>query len=69
MNRLLDTFRYYVEHAINANEDGDDFAIPRAYIDALTTMGILEKVGRGKWTVTKDASEVASQLAILSDEV
>ena len=60
----LDYLRYATQHAINVDDEGVDFAIPRPMIDALAHLNIIEKVARGKWSVNLDvAQKVVSALA------
>ena len=53
---------YFTEHCISAAEEGVDYAASREWLDAMTTMGIMEKVGRGKWAPTDHAPAVARRL-------
>lgn len=56
----LDFLRYCIQHAINVDDDpGAELSIGRGMIDALTTMGFLEKSGRGKWSVNVDVCRAA----------
>jgi hypothetical protein len=47
----------FTAHCISAAEEGVDYAVPRAMLDAMTTLGLMEKVGRGKWSPTKAAEQ------------
>ena len=45
------------EHCLSAAEEGVDYSVSRPMLDAMTTLGLMEKVGRGKWAPTDAASE------------
>ena len=45
------------EHCLSAAEEGVDYSVSRPMLDAMTTLGLMEKVGRGKWSPTDAASE------------
>lgn len=51
-------------HVIDCADGGDDYGCGRPMIDALTTLGILEKTGRGLWSV--NAQEAKAVIAALS---
>lgn len=57
--RPLKDLLHFTEHCISAAEEGVDYAASREWLDAMTTMGIMEKVGRGKWAPTDHAEAVA----------
>lgn len=44
--------RGWMEHCVSAADEGEDYACPRSVLDALTTFGLMEKCGRGKWRPT-----------------
>ena len=44
------------EHCLSAADEGVDYAVSREMLDAMTTLGLMKKVGRGKWAPT-DAAE------------
>lgn len=47
----------FAEHCISAAEEGEDYAVSRPMLDAMTTLGLMEKVGRGKWAPTPAAEQ------------
>jgi hypothetical protein len=62
--RPLQDLRYAIEHVMSCADGGDDFACGRPMIDALTTLGIMQKTGRGRWSVDIDvAGSVARMLS------
>lgn len=58
----------FTEHCLAAADEGADYAVPREWLEAMTTMGIMTKVGRGKWAPTRDAEAVARRLRPQVDE-
>lgn len=56
VERLL----YAAEHCISAADEGVDYAVTRPMLDAMTTLGLMEKVGRGKWAPTEAAHQFVS---------
>ena len=60
--RPLHNLLHFTEHCISAAEEGVDYAASRGWLDAMTTMGIMEKVGRGKWAPTEHAPDVVRHL-------
>ncbi len=62
--RPLEDFRDATRHVIDCADGGDDYSCGRPMIDALTTLGILEKAGRGLWKVNaREAQAVFDALA------
>lgn len=62
-HRPIQQLLYFTEHAVSASEEGVDYAIPRAWLDVLTAMGIMEKTGRGRWSVTDSAQALIDAAA------
>lgn len=62
--RPLEDLRDATRHVIDCADGGDDYSCGRPMIDALTTLGILEKTGRGLWSV--NAREAQAVFAALS---
>ncbi|MBH1392402.1 hypothetical protein I5U25_05715 [Stenotrophomonas maltophilia] len=62
--RPLEDLRDATRHVIDCADGGDDYSCGRPMIDALTTLGILEKTGRGLWSV--NAQEAQAVFAALS---
>jgi hypothetical protein len=59
----LQALRDFTRHCICAADEGVAYAVPRDWMDAMTAMGIMTKVGRGKWAPTGDAEAVVRLLA------
>lgn len=65
----LSELRDAVQHVVICADGGDDVNCGRPMIDALTTLGILKKTGRGLWTVNhREASSVIEALSVPSDD-
>lgn len=47
----------YVAHCVSAANEGEDYAVSRAVLDALTTLEFMEKVGPGRWAPTAGAAQ------------
>jgi hypothetical protein len=47
----------FAEHCLSAADEGEDYAVPREWLDAMTTLGLMEKVGRAKWAPTDAAKQ------------
>lgn len=43
------------EHCLSAADEGVDYAVSRPMLDAMTTLGLMEKVRRGRWAPTDSA--------------
>lgn len=50
-------------HCVCAADEGEDYAVSREMLNVLTTLGLMQKVGRGKWSPTKAGIAFASQKA------
>lgn len=48
------------EHCLSAADEGEDYGVSRAMLDAMTTLGLMDKVGRGKWAPTEAAERFAA---------
>lgn len=48
--RPLEDLRDATQHVIDCADGGDDYACGRPMIEAMTTLGIMEKTGRGLWS-------------------
>jgi len=60
----LEELRDAAQHALDCADGGDDYACGRPMIEALTTLGIMEKTGRGLWsTNVQIARSVVDALA------
>ncbi|AEM50756.1 hypothetical protein [Stenotrophomonas maltophilia] len=55
--RPLEDLRDATRHVIDCADGSDDYGCGRPMIDALTTLGILEKTGRGLWSVNARAAQ------------
>lgn len=62
--RPLEDLRDALQHAIDCADGGDDYNCGRPMIDAMTTLGLMRKTGRGLWSVNVlDAQAVVEALA------
>lgn len=68
-HRWLDELRDRMEHCISAADEGEDYAVPRDYLDAMTTLGLMKKVGRGKWAPTEEGEAFAERRPTLPVEI
>jgi len=50
----------YMEHCVSAADEGVEYAVPRAWLDAMTTLGLMEKCGRGRWRPTEAGDQFAA---------
>ncbi|WP_202844730.1 hypothetical protein [Luteimonas saliphila] len=53
VRRLL----HATEHCLSAADEGVDCGVGRPMLDAMTTLGLLEKTGRGRWAPTGAAEQ------------
>ncbi len=53
--RWISDLREHVAHCVEAADEGVDYAVSREMLEAMTTLGLMEKVGRGKWAPTDAA--------------
>ena len=56
-HRCIRDLLAFTEHCLSASDEGVDYAVPREWLDAMTTLGLLEKTGRGLWAPTEAAKE------------
>ncbi len=49
--RPLEDLLDATKHVIDCADGGDDYACSRPMIEALTTLEIMRKTGRGRWSV------------------
>ncbi|HID8537184.1 TPA: hypothetical protein ACXIMI_002314 [Stenotrophomonas maltophilia] len=62
--RALEDLRDALQHVIDCADGGDDYSCGRPMIDAMTTLGLMRKTGRGLWSVNVlDAQAVVEALA------
>lgn len=55
----LDELRERMQHCVSAADEGEDYAVPRDMLDAMTALGLMQKVGRGKWAPTEAGRDFA----------
>lgn len=47
----------HTEHCLSAADEGEAYAVSRETLDAMTTIGLMTKVGRGRWAPTEAAEK------------
>ena len=60
VDEVIRDLRGTMEHCLSADDEGVDYAVSRQKLDALTTLGLMEKVGRGRWVPTEAGEAFAS---------
>ena len=60
--QALQDLLYFTEHCLSAADEGVDYSTSREWLDAMTTMGVMKKTGRGKWAPSDQAQPVADAL-------
>lgn len=53
----------HMRHCVSAADEGVDYAVSREMLDAMTTMRLMEKCGRGKWRPTEYGESFANTAA------
>lgn len=64
--QALESLLYFTEHCLSAADEGVDYSTSREWLDAMTTMGIMEKTGRGKWAPSAQAQPVVDALRAIT---
>lgn len=58
--RWLEDLREQMAHCVSAADEGVDYAVSRGTLDAMTTLGLMGKVGLGKWAPTDAGRDFAN---------
>lgn len=53
----------HMRHCVSAADEGVDYAVSREMLDAMTTLRLMEKCGRGKWRPTEYGESFANTAA------
>lgn len=57
---VIAELREHMRHCVSAADEGVDYAVSREMLDALTTLRLMEKCGRGKWRPTEYGERFAN---------
>lgn len=52
--------REAMAHCVSAADEGEGYAVSREMLNVMTTLGLMRKVGRGKWAPTEAGVEFAA---------
>lgn len=53
----------HMRHCVSAADEGVDYAVSREMLDAMTTLRLIEKCGRGRWRPTEYGERFANTAA------